>query len=176
MNAEIAVKKAQPWTIMASYNRIQGVYGTQNSYLLTQLLKKEWGFKGIVMTDWFGGFPGFESISKGSNSDVVQQMIAGNDLLMPGIPVQKKALLAALDSGKLSQEVAKRKITVNAVAPGFIVSDMTSDLDETELKKMVPANRFGKAEEVAYLASFLASDKAAYITGEVININGGIYG
>ena len=75
----------------------------------------------------------------------------------------------------LAQEVAKRKITVNAIAPGFIISDMTKDLDENELKKMVPAKRFGKSEEVAHLASFLASDKAAYITGEVININGGIY-
>jgi 3-oxoacyl-[acyl-carrier protein] reductase len=75
----------------------------------------------------------------------------------------------------LAQEVAKRKITVNAVAPGFITSDMTKDLNEEELKQMIPMNRFGKAEEVAHLVSFLVSDKAAYITGEVININGGIY-
>ena len=75
----------------------------------------------------------------------------------------------------LAQEVAKRKITVNAVAPGFIASDMTSDLDESELKKMIPVNRFGKVEEVAHLVSFLASDKASYITGEVVSINGGIY-
>ena len=75
----------------------------------------------------------------------------------------------------LAQEVAKRNITVNAVAPGFIKSDMTADLDEKELKKMIPANRFGEVEEVAHLVSFLASRKASYITGEVININGGIY-
>lgn len=98
---------------------------------------------------------------------------------LKGVPGQtnysaaKGAMIASTKA--LSQEIAKRNITVNAIAPGFIVSDMTSDLDEGELKKMVPANRFGKAEEVAYLASFLASDKAAYITGEVININGGIY-
>lgn len=85
----------------------------------------------------------------------------------------KGAIIAATKS--LSQEVAKRKITVNAVAPGFITSDMTKDLNEDELKQMIPMNRFGKAEEVAHLVSFLASDKAAYITGEVININGGIY-
>lgn len=85
----------------------------------------------------------------------------------------KGAVIAATKA--LAQEVAKRKITVNAVAPGFIVSDMTSDLDEKELKKMIPINRFGKAEEVAHLVSFLASDKSSYITGEVININGGIY-
>ncbi len=85
----------------------------------------------------------------------------------------KGAVIAATKA--LAQEVAKRKITVNAVAPGFISTDMTSDLDEKELKKMIPANRFGEADEVAHLVSFLASDKASYITGEVININGGIY-
>ncbi len=75
----------------------------------------------------------------------------------------------------LAQEIAKRNITVNAVAPGFIKTDMTNGLDEKELKKMVPANRFGTPEEVAHLVSFLASKKASYITGEIININGGIY-
>jgi len=75
----------------------------------------------------------------------------------------------------LAQEVAKRKITVNAVAPGFINSDMTAGLDQKELKKLIPVNRFGEAEEVADLVSFLVSKKAAYITGEIININGGIY-
>jgi len=96
-----------------------------------------------------------------------------------GVPGQtnysaaKGAMIAATKA--LSQEIAKRKITVNAIAPGFINSDMTSDLDEEQLRQMVPVNRFGEAEEVAHLASFLASDKAAYITGEVININGGIY-
>lgn len=75
----------------------------------------------------------------------------------------------------LAQEIAKRNITVNAVAPGFIETDMTSDLDQSELKKIVPLNRFGKAEEVADLICFLASPKASYITGETININGGIY-
>jgi 3-oxoacyl-[acyl-carrier protein] reductase len=85
----------------------------------------------------------------------------------------KGAMIAATKA--LAQEVAKRKITVNAIAPGFITSDMTKDLNEDELKQMIPMNRFGKAEEVAHLVSFLVSDKAAYITGEVININGGIY-
>ena len=85
----------------------------------------------------------------------------------------KGAIISATKA--LAQEVAKRKITVNAVAPGFITSDMTKDLNEEELKQMIPVNRFGKAEEVAHLVSFLVSDKAAYITGEVININGGIY-
>lgn len=75
----------------------------------------------------------------------------------------------------LAQEIGSRKITVNAVAPGFIATDMTQDLPEAELKKMIPAGRFGKPEEVADLVAFLVSDKAAYITGEVISINGGLY-
>jgi len=75
----------------------------------------------------------------------------------------------------LAQEIGKKKVTVNAVAPGFISTDMTKELPEKELKKMIPLNRFGKSEEVAYLVSFLASDKAAYITGETVQINGGLY-
>ena len=85
----------------------------------------------------------------------------------------KGAVVAATKA--LAQEVAKRNITVNAVAPGFIRTDMTSGLDEKELIKMVPANRFGEAEEVADLVGFLVSRKSSYITGEIININGGIY-
>lgn len=75
----------------------------------------------------------------------------------------------------LAQEVAKKRVTVNAIAPGFIATDMTQDLDEKELRRLIPMNRFGKPEEVAYLVQFLASENASYITGEVININGGLY-
>jgi 3-oxoacyl-[acyl-carrier protein] reductase len=75
----------------------------------------------------------------------------------------------------LAQEVAKKNVTVNAVAPGFIQSDMTKDLDESQLKVMIPMNRFGKPEEVAEVVGFLASDKASYVTGAVINVNGGLY-
>ncbi|MEZ0180851.1 MULTISPECIES: 3-oxoacyl-ACP reductase FabG [Flavobacterium] len=85
----------------------------------------------------------------------------------------KGAIVAATKA--LAQEVAKRNITVNAVAPGFIRTDMTSELDEKELLKLIPVNRFGEAEEVADLVSFLISKKSSYITGEIININGGIY-
>jgi len=85
----------------------------------------------------------------------------------------KGAIVAATKA--LAQEVAKRNITVNAVAPGFVRTDMTGDLDEKELVKLIPVNRFGEAEEIADLVSFLASRKSSYITGEIININGGIY-
>lgn len=84
----------------------------------------------------------------------------------------KAALIGATKA--LSKEVAARKVTVNAVAPGFIATDMTADLDEGELKKTIPAGRFGKPEEVAALVSFLCSEEAAYITGQVIAIAGGM--
>ncbi|MDR2690737.1 MAG: 3-oxoacyl-ACP reductase FabG [Dysgonamonadaceae bacterium] len=74
----------------------------------------------------------------------------------------------------LALETAKRKVTVNAVAPGFIETDMTKELNRDELKKMIPAERFGTPEEVAGLVGFLASENAAYITGQVISVSGGI--
>lgn len=98
---------------------------------------------------------------------------------LKGLPGQtnysaaKAALIGATKA--LAQEVAARGVTVNAVAPGFIATDMTSDLNEAELAKMIPAGRFGKPEEVAALVAFLASDDAAYITGQAISINGGLY-
>ena len=85
----------------------------------------------------------------------------------------KAALIGATKA--LAQEVAARKVTVNAIAPGFIATDMTKELENDELKKLIPLGRFGKPEEVAALAAFLASDDAAYITGQVISINGGLY-
>ena len=95
---------------------------------------------------------------------------------MPGqvnYSAAKAALIGATKA--LAQEVAPRKITVNAVAPGFIQTDMTKELPEDELKKLIPVGRFGKPEEVAAVVAFLASDAAAYVTGEVINVNGGLY-
>ena len=98
---------------------------------------------------------------------------------LKGLPGQtnysaaKAALIGATKA--LAQEVAALKVTVNAIAPGFITSDMTKELDEAELKKLIPLGRFGKPEEVAALTSFLASDESAYITGQVISINGGLY-
>lgn len=75
----------------------------------------------------------------------------------------------------LAQEIGRKGITVNAVAPGFIKTDMTGDLNEAELKNLVPLKRFGLPEEVAHTVGFLASPGAAYITGEVISVNGGLY-
>ncbi|HEY0262159.1 MAG TPA: 3-oxoacyl-ACP reductase FabG [Chitinophagales bacterium] len=85
----------------------------------------------------------------------------------------KGGIIAATKS--LSQEVGRRNITVNAVAPGFIKTDMTEGIDEEAFKKIIPAGRFGTAEEVASVVGFLASKNASYITGEVINVNGGLH-
>ena len=98
---------------------------------------------------------------------------------LKGLPGQtnysaaKGGLIAATKA--LAQEVAPRKVTVNAIAPGFIDTDMVEGLDEDSLKSQIPARRFGKPEEVASLAAFLSTDEAAYITGQVISVNGGLY-
>jgi 3-oxoacyl-[acyl-carrier protein] reductase len=85
----------------------------------------------------------------------------------------KGGIIAATKA--LAQEVGKKNVTVNAVAPGFIKTDMTADMNEAEHKSIIPLNRFGTPEEVAEVVGFLASEKSSYITGEVISINGGLY-
>ena len=75
----------------------------------------------------------------------------------------------------LAQEVGRHGITVNAIAPGLIKTDMTEGIDENEMKKMIPVRRFGLPEEVAHAVGFLASKNAGYITAEVLSINGGLY-
>jgi len=95
---------------------------------------------------------------------------------MPGQVNYSAAKAGMIGATKaLAQEIAKRNITVNAIAPGFIKTDMTEELNEKELAKMIPAQRFGTAEEVAALAGFLVSKEAGYITGQVISVNGGLY-
>lgn len=75
----------------------------------------------------------------------------------------------------MSLELAKRGITVNAVAPGIIETDMIKDVPVEEVKKMIPMRRIGQAKEVASLVNYLMSEDAAYITGQVISVNGGMY-
>ncbi len=95
---------------------------------------------------------------------------------MPGQVNYSAAKAGVIGATKaLAQEIAKRNVTVHAVAPGFIQTDMTAELNEKELAKMIPAQRFGTADEVAAAVSFLASKDAAYITGQVISVNGGLY-
>lgn len=139
----------QDWRTVLSTS-IDGFFSVTQP-LLKNMLVKKWGrIVNVASLSGIKGMPGQVNYS-----------------------AAKGGLIAATKA--LAQEVAKKRVTVNAVAPGFIKSDMTADLNEAELKKLVPVGRFGEAEEVAELVAFLVSDAAAYITGEVISINGGIY-
>jgi beta-glucosidase len=94
----IAVQESQPWTVMSSYNLIDGTYTSESYDLLTNILRKDWGFKGYVMTDWTGG------------KDPIAQMQAGNDLLMPGNPGQAKKIIEAVQQGKLDVKVLDQNV------------------------------------------------------------------
>ncbi len=154
-NAGIRKDNLMMWMPAEDWHRVlsvslDGFYNVTQPLLKGMLLAK-WGrIVNVVSLSGIKGLPGQTNYS-----------------------AAKGGLIAATKA--LAQEVAKKRVTVNAVAPGFIQSDMTADLDEATLKKQIPAGRFGKAEEVADLVAFLCSDAAAYITGEVISINGGLY-
>ena len=96
---EMMVREAQPWTIMSSYNKINGVYAPESEGLLTTVLRGDWGFEGYVMSDWGGG------------NDAVAMMKAGNDVLMPGTPMQVNAIVAAVEAGQLDEVILDRNIT-----------------------------------------------------------------
>ena len=95
---EIAVRESQPWAVMTSYNKINGTYAPENEGLIEQILRKEWGFEGMVMTDWGGG------------RDAVGTVVAGNDLIMPGNANQIKAIIEAVQNGTLDEKIIDRNV------------------------------------------------------------------
>lgn len=151
--------------------------GIRRDNLMVFMQNSEW--HNVIDTTLNGFFYTTRRVLKGMITKRFGRIINITSLSgLKGMPGQcnysaaKAALIGATKA--LAQEVAPRKVTVNAVAPGFIESDMTKELPKEELAKMVPMKRFGKPEEVASLVGFLAGEESSYITGEVISINGGL--
>ena len=151
--------------------------GIRRDNLMVFMQNSEW--HNVIDTTLNGFFYTTRRVLKGMMTKRFGRIINITSLSgLKGMPGQcnysaaKAALIGATKA--LAQEVAPRKVTVNAVAPGFIESDMTKELTKEELAKMVPMKRFGKPEEVASLVGFLAGEESSYITGEVISINGGL--
>jgi beta-glucosidase len=137
---EIAVKKSQPWTVMSSYNKLNGTFTSEEYDLLTTILRKEWGFKGLVMTDWFGG------------KDAVAQMKAGNDLLMPGKPRQVQAIVDAVKNRTLDEKIlnenAERVLTLIFKSAAFKNYKFS---DKPDLKKDARISRTTAEEGMVLL-------------------------
>ena len=139
----------QEWEKVLNTN-LNGWYYTTKAVLEQMLLHKYGRIVNVASLSGIKGLPGQTNYS-----------------------AAKGGMIAATKA--LAQEVARKKVTVNAVAPGFIKTDMVEGLDEATLKKDIPAARFGNPEEVAAVVGFLASEAASYVTGEVISVNGGLY-
>jgi len=137
---EIAVKKSQPWTVMSSYNLVNGTFTSESHDLLTTILRKEWGFKGLVMTDWFGG------------KDPVAQMKAGNDLLMPGTVYQEKTIMDAVTSGNLDEKVlnenCERILNLVLTSPTYLGYKYS---DKPDLKAHAQISRHAATEGMILL-------------------------
>ena len=148
---EIAVKDAQPWTVMTSYNKLDGTYTSERADLLSTILRNEWGFKGLVMTDWGGG------------RDPIAQMKAGNDLLMPGNPTQVKTIIDAVNNKQLDESVlnanVERMLNLIVESPTFKNYKFSNAPD---LKKDAGISRMAAAEGMVLLKN----------TGNALPFNG----
>jgi beta-glucosidase len=149
----LVVTEAQPWTVMTSYNKINGTYSAENYDLITKILRDDWGFKGYVMTDWGGG------------SDPIAMMKAGNDVLMPGSPDQSAEIIKAVQEGKLDETVldlnVERILKVLVQTPkfkGYAYSD------KPDLKAHAEIARQAGAEGMVLLKN---QQKALPLTGSI---------
>ncbi len=137
---EIAVKESQPWTVMSSYNKLDGTYTSERGDLLTTILRNEWGFKGFVMTDWGGG------------KDPIAQMNAGNDLIMPGNPAQAQAIIDAVNNKQLDESVldknVERMLNIIVQSPSFKNFKYS---DAPDLKKDAAISRMAAAQGMVLL-------------------------
>lgn len=154
-NAGIRKDNLMMWMSNEEWNSVintsLGGFFNVTRYLLKNMLVKKYGrIVNVVSLSGIKGLPGQTNYS-----------------------AAKAGIIGATKA--LAQEVAKKNVMVNAVAPGYIRTDMTKDIDESQAKAMIPMNRFGTPEEVAEAVGFLASPACSYITGEVISINGGLY-
>jgi len=157
-NFEIAIKGSHPWTVMSSYNKVNGPYTSENRELLNTILKGEWGYKGLVMTDWFGG------------RDPIGQMNAGNDLLMPGTPMQSKSIVEGVNSGKIKMSQldanVQRVLELVLRSPEFKHYKYSSKPD---LKKDAWITRTAAAQGMVLLKD---EDKALPLKGKKIALFG----
>ncbi|MDO3627198.1 beta-glucosidase [Mucilaginibacter sp. BT774] len=139
-NFEIAIKRSHPWAVMSSYNLVNGTYTSESRDLLTKVLREDWGYKGFVMSDWFGG------------KDAAAQINAGNNLLMPGTPAQVKAILEAVKSGKLSEaEIDKNVEGVLNVLVHTITAKGYAYPNKADLKGHAQISREAAAESMVLL-------------------------
>ena len=137
-------------------------------------------FENVVTTNLFSFYnvtrPLLQPMIRHKYGRIINMASLSGEKGLPGqcnYSAAKGGLIAATKA--LAQELGRKNITVNAVAPGFVKTDMVEGLDEVELKKQIPLNRFAEPDEVAAVVAFLASQDASYITGECIGINGGLY-
>lgn len=152
--------------------------GIKNDTLLMWMSTKQW--KDVINTSVDGFFNVTKLVVQGmlvkKYGRIVNVVSLSGLKGMPGQTNYSAAKAAVIGATKaLAQEVGRRNITVNAVAPGFITTDMTKEIDEKSFKALIPVARFGRPEEVAEAVCFLASEKASYITGAILNVNGGLY-
>jgi beta-glucosidase len=137
---QIMLKHSSPWTIMSSYNLMNGPFTSENGELLITVLRKEWGFKGFVMTDWFGG------------NNAVSQISAGNNLIMPGNPEQSTAIIEAVKSGKLAESVVDQNVSemLNIIVKSPIFNGYQYS-DNPPLKENAQIARAAAAESMVLL-------------------------